>query len=280
MTYKTILVHCDAGKAAPARIELAASLAERHQAHLVGLHARPPFQQPFYDTGAYALNLMLKEHQDALKESEEASQQAFAVATKGKSIGSEWRSVDGSAVDLLIVHARYADLTVVGQNEPEAPTRLPASPHLPENVALATGRGVLVVPFVGVRQPIGRNVMLCWNASREAARAATEALPLLKAASAVTVLVVEPTTSALGHGAEPGADVATWLGRHGVKVTVQRDVAPDSDIGGVILSRAMDHGCDVIVMGVYGRSRLREVILGGASRTLLSSMIVPLLMAH
>lgn len=280
MTYKTILVHCDASKAALARIELATTLAEQHEAHLIGLHARPPFQPPIYDTGGYAMGLMLGDHQAALKESELASARAFAAATKGRSVASEWRSVDGWTDDLLVLHGRYADLTVIGQDEPEAPARVPAPSHLSENVALAGGRGVLVVPSAGVPQKVGRNIMLCWNASREAARAVNEALPLLRAADAVTVLVVEPTSSASGHGAEPGADAATWLSRHGVKVTVQRDVAPDSDVGSVILSRTMDHGSDLIVMGVYGHSRFREVILGGVSRTLLSSMTVPVLMAH
>lgn len=280
MTYKTILVHCDASKSAAARIEVAATLAERHQAHLVGLHARPFFQPPFFDTGAYAMEVFLKDHEAAVAESESASAKAFAMATKGKAIATEWRSVEGFADDLLAVHARYADLAVVGQSEPEAPTRVAASSSLPENVALATGRGVLVVPFIGASGPVGRNVLLCWNASREAARAATEALPFLKTAAGVTVLVVEPRASDSGHGAEPGADVATWLSRHGVKVTVQRDVAADTDVGGIILSRAMDLGCDLIVMGIYGHSRLREVVLGGASRTLLSSMTVPVLMAH
>ena len=78
----------------------------------------------------------------------------------------------------------------------------------------------------------------------------------------------------------PGADVATWLSRHGVKVTVQREAAADGDVGAVILSRAMDLGTDLIVMGIYGHSRLRELVLGGASRTLLASMTVPVLMAH
>jgi len=122
--------------------------------------------------------------------------------------------------------------------------------------------------------------MLCWNASRESARAAAEALPFLVPADKVVVLVVDAKQSVSGHGAEPGADVASWLVRHGVKVTVQRDVAADADVGSVILSRAADHAIDLIVMGVYGPSRLREVILGGVSRALLSRMTVPVLMAH
>jgi nucleotide-binding universal stress UspA family protein len=122
--------------------------------------------------------------------------------------------------------------------------------------------------------------MLCWNASRESARAASDALPFLAAAEKVVVLVVDPRSSAGGHGAEPGADVAKWLTRHGVKVTVQRDVAADADIGGVILSRAADHDVDLIVMGMYGHSRMREMVLGGASRSLLASMTVPVFIAH
>jgi nucleotide-binding universal stress UspA family protein len=107
----------------------------------------------------------------------------------------------------------------------------------------------------------------CWNASREAARAAADALPFLKAAERAIVLAVNPTASVEGHGAELGADAAAWLSRHGVKVTVQRDVAPDSDVGGVFLSLAADRGADLIMMGIYGHSRMREMVLGGASRT-------------
>ncbi|MFO1162798.1 MAG: universal stress protein [Reyranellaceae bacterium] len=280
MDYKTILVHCDAGRAAPARLELAATLAERHQAHLIGLHARPPFEPVIADAGAFPMDRLFDDHAAALAASEDGSSMAFAAAVKGKSVASEWRSADGYADALLTVHARYADLTVVGQNDPEFSSGLPLPPDLPEIVALGTGRPVLVVPFVGVPASFGRRVMLCWNASREAARAATDAMPLLRSAEIVTVLVVDPETSAAGHGGEPGADVATWLSRHGVNVTVQRDVAADADVGDVILSRARDCGCDLVVMGIYGHSRLRELVLGGASRTMLASMTLPVLMSH
>lgn len=280
MTYKTILVHCDASRGARARLRLAAELAERYQAHLVGLHAKPPFEAPIYDTGAFAMDLIVKDHDDALAASEAQSSKAFADATKGKSVSSEWRSVDGYADELMALHARYADLAVVGQTDPQAGPPLPPPPDLPESVVLATGRGVLVVPYAGTSTMSGRGVLLCWNASQEAAHAAAEALPLLQTADAVAVLVVDPRKFGCGHGPEPGADVATWLSRHGVKVAVQRDVAADGDVGNVILSRAVDHGCQFIVMGLYGHSRLRELVLGGASRTLLANMTIPVLMAH
>jgi nucleotide-binding universal stress UspA family protein len=122
--------------------------------------------------------------------------------------------------------------------------------------------------------------MLCWNASRESGRAAAEALPFLAMADKVTVLVVDTKQLGSAHGPEPGADVAAWLARHGVNITVQREAAADVDVGELILSHAAAHDIDLIVMGLYGHSRLREVILGGASRTLLSSMTVPVLTAH
>src|SRR5204863_7340988 len=102
--------------------------------------------------------------------------------------------------------------------------------------------------------------------------AASDALPFLKGADEVVVLIVDPQISTKGHGAEPGADVATWLAHHGVKVTVQREYAADADIGNVILSRAADLDIDLIVMGTYGHSRMPEFVMGGVSRTLLASM--------
>jgi len=207
-----------------------------------------------------------------------AAKTAFDKAVKGAHLSTEWRSESGYVDTQLGIHARYADLVVLGQNDPDGESDAPSD--LPATLALSTGRPVLVVPHIGAKATPGKTVMLCWNASRESTRAASDALPLLRGADKVIVLSVDPKPSNNGHGAEPGADVATWLTRHGVKVTVQRDVAADSDVGSVILSRAADHDVDLIVMGLYGHSRLREVILGGASRTLLASMTVPVLMTH
>jgi nucleotide-binding universal stress UspA family protein len=221
---------------------------------------------------------LLKAHERSVNAEQTAAEATFGKSIKGKHLATEWRVVDGYPDDELAVNARYADLLVVGQSDRKNVSPIPG--NLPESVALTTGRPVLVVPRVGAAKPPGDMVMLCWNASRESARAAVDALPFLKAAKEVMVLIVDPHTTANGHGPEPGAEVGTWLSRHGVKVIVQCDIAPDTDVGNVILSRAMDHGVDLIVMGVYGHSRLREMVLGGVSRTLLSSMTVPVLMSH
>jgi len=278
MAYKTILVHCDAAKNVAHRLGVAAELAQAHGAHLVGFHARPPFETPVFFDGGFPMDDFFKSYEASVKADMSTASAAFEKATKGRHLSTEWRVVDGFPDSELAVQARYADLLVLGQTDPES--ALPTPTDLPEAVALSSGRPVLVVPHIGVTQAPGKTVLLCWNASRESARAATDALPFLKAAAKVIVLVIDAKSSPTGHGAEPGADAATWLARHGVKVTVQRDVAADSDVGATILSRAADLNADMIVMGLYGHSRVREMVLGGASRTLLGSMTVPVFMAH
>jgi nucleotide-binding universal stress UspA family protein len=278
MAYKTILVHCDATKNVGHRLGVAAELAQQQGAHLVGFHARPPFQTPVFFDGGFPMDDFFKSYEAAVKADLAVASAAFEKATKGRHLSTEWRVVDGFVENDLAIQARYADLLVLGQADPES--SLPTPTDLPETVALASGRPVLMVPYIGVTSPPGKTVMLCWNASRESAHAATAALPFLKTAAKVIVLAIDAKSSPAGHGAEPGADAATWLARHGVKVTVQRDVAADADVGGTILSRAADHAVDLIVMGLYGHSRLQEMVLGGASRTLLSSMTVPVLMVH
>lgn len=278
MGFKTILVHCDAAPEASRRLALAAAMAERHAAHLVGVHARPPLQVSAFFEGGVAMDALFASYEAGLKAEAATVRAAFEDALRGRAVSHEWRTADGYADSVLAGQARYADLLVVGQANPDVPTSTTAD--LPEAVALSAGRPCLVVPRAGPQRTPGTNVLLCWNASRESARAAADALPLLRDAKTVTILVVDPRSSFDGHGAEPGADVATWLARHGVRVMVQREIAADNDVGGVILSRASDLDVDLIVMGLYGHRRLREMILGGASRTLLAETTVPLFVSH
>jgi nucleotide-binding universal stress UspA family protein len=278
MSYKTVLVDCDASRSVASRLSAAADIAERFGAHLIGVHAREPFDVVSITGDNIPIAPFVNAYNARCDEMEKAARTAYDKATKRRNLRSEWRVVEDLADGVLTTNARYVDLLVLGQADPDDP----ATSHndLPEVTALASGRPVLVIPKIGIQAPIGKHVMLCWNASRESARSAADALPFLQAAEQVTVLVVDPDVSINGHGQEPGADVATWLARHGVKVTVQREAAIDTKVGEVILSRAADLGVDLIVMGVYGHSRVREMVLGGASRTLLSSMTVPVLMSH
>ena len=276
MGYKTILVHCDGGRTTAGRVAVAVTLAERLDAHLVGLHVRQRFEAPMFTDATVALDALYQSYEQSVKTEEAASSAAFQGALAGKRRSSEWRVVDGYAEDALTAAARYADLVVLGQREPE-PTPEATPTDLPERLALHSERPILVVPYIGAAQPPGRTVMVCWNGLREASRAATGALPILKAAERVIVLTIDAEKTG---ESDTGRLAGEWLGRHGVKATIQSDTAAASDVGNIILSRAADSAADLIVMGIYGHSRMREFVLGGASRTLLGSMTVPLLIAH
>jgi nucleotide-binding universal stress UspA family protein len=139
---------------------------------------------------------------------------------------------------------------------------------------------VLLVPYAGRFPAVGRKVLIAWNAGREAARAVVDALPLLARASTVHVVSFNPEKGGADHGAVPGADIAQFLVRHGIKVVVHRQNNGGVDVGNQILSRAADLEIDLIVMGAYGHARMREMVLGGVTRTLLETMTVPVLMSH
>lgn len=277
MSYKTILVHCDAARGAAGRLRIAVDVARQHGAHLIGMHVRQPFQTPIFTDASAAMDALYASYEETARTDEAASAAIFQKTTGGIGGSSEWRSVTGMVDECLIEAGRYADLIVLGQYDPEA-LPVTTSSDLVERVAMATERPTLIVPHIGAAKPPGGNVMVCWNGSRESVRAVTAALPILKAAIKVTLLMIDPQKTS--STSEPGVEIAQWLSRHGVEAVLQHDSADGSDVGGVILSRAADRGVDLIVMGIYGHSRVREMILGGASRTLLASMTVPLLVAH
>jgi nucleotide-binding universal stress UspA family protein len=278
MNNKTILVHCDATPVLSQRLEVAVYLALRFGAYLVGVHVQAPIDIPAFSVGVVPTFDLYGAYEASAKAEHDTAAEIFEHAVKGSRLATEWRRAPGYQEDELVIQARYADLVILGQTGPDRTTKTPHD--LPETVAISSGRATLVVPYVGIRSKPGKSIMLCWNATRESARAAAEALPFLISAEKVIVLIVATRKFGSEHGPEPGADVGAWLARHGVNVSVQREVASDADVGGLILSRAEDHEIDLIVMGLYGHSRLHEVILGGASRTLLSRTTVPLLMAH
>ena len=275
--YKTILVHYDAGKIAPARLEVGFEIGAQFGSHVAALYALSAVPEP--SAGYEATQIMREAQQRMRAEMLAAARRSYDECLRRKGFDkAEWRETGADALGAVALHARYADLVVIGQQNPEWPSGV--HKDFERSLPLAAGRPVLVVPYAFERKPVGRQVLVAWNASREAARAVSDALPFLKRASHVHVVAFDPKVSRAAHGEEPGADVALLLARHGIKVTVSRYDVPDSDIGGQLLSCAFDLSADLIVMGAWGHSRLREFLLGGVTRTLLESMTVPVLMSH
>ena len=163
----------------------------------------------------------------------------------------------------------------MGQSEPDQPA---VGDLIIEAALFDTGRPVLVVPYIqraGLRLD---RILLCWDGSRSAARAAADALPFLRRGRLVEVVTVASEPAKTDE--MPGADIAQHLARHDVKVELNRIVTVETDVASTILSHAADSSADLLVMGGYGHSRLREFILGGVTREILSSMTVPTLMSH
>ena len=279
MDYKTILVHLDRNARRSERMELAFVLADRYDAHLVGLFALSAARIPSYALAEGGTTIIAAQNRlraEAAREAEAAFRGAMA---RHHGVKAEWRASNADALGALQLNARYSDLVVIGQRERDPGDDAGLAPELVDELVLSAGRPVLLVPYAGRFPDTGKRVLVAWNASSEAARAVADALPLLAGAESVNIVVFE-TGRAGDHGEEPGADAALYLARHGVKATVSRYGSTDIDIGSQILSRAADMEADLIVMGAYGHSRLRELVLGGATRTLLESMTAPVLMSR
>jgi len=277
VTYRTILVHIDAGERCPARIDVAIGLAREYDAHLVGLNALQLIQLPGYLVagagGVSVVDLQKRWTEDQAAE----AKTAFAKAVTAAGFENfEWRPTEFDAIDAVTLHARYADLVVLGQ--PHAADSSGVGGGFAEQVVLGAGRPVLMVPYAGSFATIGKRILVAWNASRESTRAVTDAIPFLRQAEEVQVIVINPKSG--DHGAMPGNDIGLYLSRHGVRVEVRTDYAADIDVGSELLSRAADFGADLVVMGAYGHSRLKELIMGGATRTTIDSMTVPALLSH
>jgi nucleotide-binding universal stress UspA family protein len=258
VSYRTILVHLDASERRRQRLELAFTLAERYDAHLVGLFGLEPFYPPMAPEAAPVLvEDMLRQRREASRAAEEEFRDKM---TKEQYTGkSEWRATLGDGFAELHLHARYADLVVAGQPQ--------------YHIVMSIGRPVLYVPSAGRFDDCGTRVLVAWNASREAARAVRDALPFLQQAEAAEVV-------SFGNEASPDPHIAAYLARHDANIIVGAQPTGGIDIGSAILSRATDKAADLLVMGACSHSRLHELVLGGATRTVFKSMTLPTFMSH
>jgi nucleotide-binding universal stress UspA family protein len=278
MTYKTILLHVNDEQRVASLVDAASRLATRFEAHLIGLYVLPPV--PTYGATSFGAS-MIRSGLAAFKQEAERVQAAFEAACRGRPFVAEWRLVDPKhqgVAETVMDHGRSADLVIASQRRREWDMSLVLD--VPDRLVLETGRPVLVVPTAGRIEDVGRRITLAWNGKRESARAAFDALPLLKAAQSVRVAWYNPQAEGGTAGDLPTIEIAAALARHGVKCEAKSSVASDIKVGDAILSSLTDDSCDLLVMGAYGHSRMRELVFGGATRHILEHMTVPVLMSH
>jgi nucleotide-binding universal stress UspA family protein len=278
MALKDILVHMDSSPAAPSRLDYAISLARKHDAHLTALYVvaiAPIHQYTEADLGPE----LIEAHDKFMRESAARAKELFDEKMQRAGLAGEWRQAEGSVPEMLVLHARYADLVVVGQRMKD---RLDAgaAPELPDHVVLDVGRPALVVPHAKVPDTAADRVLLAWNASRAAARAANDAMPIMQAASEVCIMIINPEPGIRGHGEMPGADIATHLARYGVHGEVVQVNVDRTAIGDELLKQIAAFNADFMVMGSYGSFRLRELVFGGVTRRILEAMTVPIFLSR
>ena len=280
MAFKTIVVCLNEIARNPVLLDLTSDIAERQDAHVIGLYVLPAVRiYPAIGPGMYAE--VIEEFRESFKARAAEVRRQFDGHMEAKGVAAEWRFVDSRSPEIaaaVIEHARQADLVVVSQVDPDSDSGIDID--FAERIVMDSGRPVLVVPAFGTFKRCGPRALVAWNGRREAARAAFDAVPLLQACDSVQVTWLDPQDDMEVPGSLAGAELATALARHGLEVTAE--AMPTSGIGAgeALLSHASDLGANLLVMGAYGHSRTREYVFGGATRTILSSMTVPVLMSH
>ena len=274
---KDLAVNLTVGADRDPAAQFAVSIAAAFEAHIAGIaFAYDPVIAPTVMDGLSAgwVDAQRAENQAAAQ----AAVDRFEAAAKREGLSAEHRIIEaslGKAASLFGRITRRFDLAVVGQTDPE---RVLPDDLLIEAALFESGRPVVVVPYIQKEGLKLHRALVCWDGSRSAARAIADSLPFLERGKFIEIVMV-----AGGSGKTdelPGVDLGEHLARHDLKVEVKRLVAADIDVSNVVLSYAADCGADFIVMGGYGHSRLREFVLGGATRGILQSMTVPVLMAH
>lgn len=274
---KDIVVNLTVGAARDTAADYAMSVARTFGAHIAAVSFCYEVVVPGSVFGSVATNLIQAQRAENEKAAKSAGAR-FEEAARLAGVSFEARVIDASLVDAVDMFGRIArryDLSVVAQAEPDSP---PGRDMIIEAALFQSGRPVVIVPYIQKDALKLDRVTVCWDGSRNAARAVADAIPLLAKSKSVEVVVVSHAGGKINE--LPGADIAHHLARHGLKVDLRELVADDIDVPNTILSHAADAGTDFIVMGGYGHSRWREFVLGGATRGILSSMTVPVLMSH
>lgn len=272
---RSVLVHVDAAPSSAARLQVARQVAAPHEALVTALYAVTPslLQVPFAGEAASAAVPLLQELDN---ERLQRAKACFQEATCRPGCVVHWAELsDGPVISGFVHEALCADLLVLGQRATGDAFSRDVPVDFAEAVMLSSGRPAIVVPDVPDLPLVGRHVVVAWKSSRECARAVSGALPLLQRAEAVQLV----------HWSEPGGEshsplgIERYLRLHGVEPT-RHDMGPSHHVGEAMLAFAANAGADLLVMGCYGHSRVRELVMGGATREVLHEARMPVLMSH
>lgn len=274
--FTRILVHVAADRPSQSRMSVGSTLADRFRGRMTGVYVPKLVMPTLLGTPEFPTALLLDLEARALDDAENA-RRLFRECVAEKGSAAEWLVVRGDPVNALTSAARYMDITVLGQIAPDAPNI--DGTVRPEAIAFGSGRPVLIIPYIGAPSEVGSRIVVAWDGGREAARAVADAMPLLRQAGAVWVISIDGTANAPGDDSA-AEDLCSFLADHGVAARPETLGVDEAEASDVVLSRIVDLGADLLVMGCYGHTRLHESVLGGMTRDILRHMTVPVLMSH
>lgn len=278
MTIKTVLT-VTSPDVGDADLKLASALCEEIEAHLAVLIVALAAPPPIGEYAAVVSDVWLQERQTDLAKLKERSDTVSTLLASSRistDISSEYRET-AWADEAIGRRARYADLTILG---PEMLSHNTLKEKVVEGALFHSGKPLLLIPDGTAVTLKPKRIMVAWDSRIEASRAVAQSLDLLSVAEDVRLVLIDPIESEDSHGAEPGADVATFLARHGVKVTVDRLPSQGKTVASVLRQHAADMAAELLVMGAYGHSRLRQRIFGGVTSSMLDQPPIPILMAR
>jgi nucleotide-binding universal stress UspA family protein len=289
MGLRDILVALDDGPVSEGRLQLATRIARQQEASLSAVYlrtdrvvpsrvaSRAPQMALTPGSSSELVTAALWEEEAPLDE-REFLERRFRDCVRCVDHGGEWYCLDRPDLAALVNLAKAADLVVVGQVNPHAGA-VP-SWYRPQDIVVHCGRPILMVPYIGTYEEVGRRVLVAWDGSREAVRALNDSLPIIASARMVTLITIRPDFRSFQSERVAMQNIRRHLARHDVVATIDESIRGDSSVHDVLLSRSVDLAVDMIVAGAYHRSPLREALIGGVSRGLLQHMTVPVLMSH
>ena len=279
MPIKTILLCLTTPDAAERLMEPATALARRFNAHLIGLHTieaiavYPGIAMHFSSQEMAGFQKSQEEQADKIKA-------IFDAHTGAEDFISEWRLVNAqsmTAADRIVEHARSVDLVIMSQEQPDEDR--PDQRNIQERTIRESGRPVLVIPYAGKFETIGRNAMIGWSPTREAARAAHDAIPLLEGGGKAIIVTAHHAQEANSLARDTANELALCYDRHGITAEVMDRTDDGITIGDVLLNESFEKGCDLIVSGAFGHSRIYDLLIGATTSHLLRYMTAPVLFA-
>jgi nucleotide-binding universal stress UspA family protein len=278
VSYKTILVQVDDSRNLESRIAIAADIAAADNAHLIGI-ALTGVARFISQVSSIAIDTtVIEPHLKALRQRAEDALKKFEGIARQVGVASfEERMLDDELTSGISLQARCCDLVVLGQPDPDESGVVNSS--FPEDVIMNSGVPALVIPYASTSQKTGDNALVAWNGSVEATRAVHNAVPMLKRAKTVKITIINPSSLPDLLDDPPGTYLTRYLARHNVTADVLTSTT-DGNVGDALLELAATEGSDYLVMGCYGHSRFREILLGGATRRVLDATPVPALMSH